>query len=159
MQEVEIKLSKEQYLALAKILFFADFLNFCGYVTYPERVAGRSGMSDLLEKIYKQSDQLKIAKDIHLLSRVPFTNEEYEVYTNFIKDDLKNISRIFLAKEFAKHELKSKDQLLDENMPEMKQIINGVSKKYLKEFKKNGISNLRFKMFYKVAEDEAEDED
>lgn len=153
MEEVEIKLSKEEYLSLVRILFFVDFLSFDDYITYLKRVDWEGNISGLLKKIYKLSDQLKITKDINLRS-YPFTNEEFEMYKNFVKEEIKNIGRIFLAREFSKRE-----DVSGGDSPAACEKYQFIKKKYLKEFKKNGIDNLRFKLFYKVTESEDEGDD
>jgi hypothetical protein len=97
-----------------------------------------------------------------MVTGVPLTDEEYSKYKNFIENDLENIAQIVFARDFAKRDLNfpQNDHLFDHEGGWMKkkELINERMRRYLKEFKENGISNLRFKTFYNLPDGEEDDE-
>jgi hypothetical protein len=163
MDEVKIKLSKEEYKTFLKFMYFADYCASSGLISDFEDADEKNKLFNIITKIYKLADKLDIPKSMSLTSvasEVRFSKEESLIHKQKVESDLDNIAHIFLAREFAKKDLNfpTNDHLFDYEGGWMTKhnLISKRMQKYLKEFKKNGISNLRFKMFYNLPN---EDED
>ncbi len=163
MNEVEIKLSKEEYKTFLKFLYFADYCASLGLIADIKDTNEKNRLFDILTKIYKLGDKLDIPKSMSLTSmasEVRFSEEESLKRKQQVESDLDNIAQIILAQEFAKKDLNfsKNDHLFDHEGGWMtkNELISERMQKYLKEFKKNGISNLRFKMFYNLPNEEGE---
>ncbi len=163
MNELEIKLSKEEYKTFLKFLYFADYCASSGLISDFKDTDEKNKLFDIITKIYKLGDKLDIPKSISLTSlasEVPFSEEEFLKRKQKVESDLDNITYTILAQEFAKKDLihPSKKYLFNDGYGDsMRQLIAEHMQKYLKEFKKNGISNLRFKIFYNLPNEEDED--
>lgn len=165
MENIELKLSKKQYLSLVKLLFFADYCNMTWLSWYLKNINEESSIYNLLEIIYWASSKINIEKDIHILTKAPFTHKDFQSYKNSIEDDFRNISNYYFAKEFAKRDLnwillnENKFTLHTETFSEINErLISNKMSKYIKEFSNNWIKNLRFKMFYNISEDDENEE-
>ena len=163
MNEVEIKLSKGEYKTFLKFLYFADYCASSDLISDFKDTHEKNKLFDIITKIYRLGDKLDIPKSISLTSlasRVRFSEKESLKHKQKVELALDNIAHIILAQEFAKKDLinPSKKYLFDNGCGgSMRQLIAEHMQKYLKEFKKNGISNLRFKMFYNLSDEKDED--
>jgi len=161
MNELELKLSEDQYKILIRFLYFADYCAWHGLISEFKDSEDREVLFNVIEKIYKLGDKLNLPKSISLnsvASEVRFTEEESLKRKQRVKLDLNNIAKLILAGEFAKRDfnLSNNDMLLDREggWESKNRLISERMRPYLKEFNENGISNLRFKMFYHLPYEE-----
>jgi hypothetical protein len=163
MDEIDIKFSAEEYTTLTKFLYCADYLAASGLLSEFKGSDGRDKIYDLLTKINGYGDKINLPKSFTPSTttlEVRFSNEEKNRLEEQIASDIRNIALNILAYDFAEQDMKpflhNEDQdphQVEETYDEMNQkMINRRKQIYLKEFKENGIKNLRFKMFYKLQE-------
>lgn len=164
MNEIELKLSEEQYNILIRFLYFADYCAWCGLILEFKDSEDRDILVNVIEKIYQLGDKFNLPKSISLTSmasEVRFTEEESLKRKQRVELDLDNIAKLVFAGEFAKKDLNlpKNDWLFDhEGGWETKdRLITEHMQPYIKEFKENGISNLKFKMFYNLPSDESDE--
>jgi hypothetical protein len=164
MDNIEIKLSKEEYKTFLKFLYFADYCASSGLISDFKNTEAKNKLFDIITKIYKLGDKLNIPKSFSLtslVSEVRFSEEELLSLKQKVESDLENIAHIILAQKFAKKDLNlpQNDYLFDHEGGWMtkNKLISEHMQKYLKEFKNNGISNLKFKIFYNLPDNEDED--
>ena len=108
MDEVEIKLSKEEYKTFLKFLYFADYCASSDLISNFKDTDEKNKLFDIITKIYKLGDKLDIPKSISLTSlasEVRFSEEESLRCKQKVKSDLDNIAQIILAQEFAEKDL------------------------------------------------------
>jgi hypothetical protein len=161
MNEIEFRLSEEQYKILIRFLYFADYYAWHGLISEFKDSEDRDILFNVIQKIYNLGDKLNLPKSISLTSvasEVRFTEEESLKRKQRVEHDLENIAKLVFANEFAKRDLNlpKNDWLFDrEGRWETKdRLISERIRRYLKEFNENGISNLRFKMFYHLPYEE-----
>ena len=161
MNEVEIKLSKEQYKIFIKFLYFGDYCAWNPLISTFKDTDDKDKLVDVIEKIYKLGDKLNLPKSFSLTSmthEVRFTEEESHKLQQQISVDLDNIAWLILAHEFAERDINrsTKEMCFDHEGGWLAKdsLITERMSPYLKEFKENGISNLRFKMFYHLPYEE-----
>ena len=155
--EIELTLTKDQYDALIKLLYFADYCISNQLLSEFNNSELREVITGVLENVYRQARSLDGSCSISLnslASKVPFSEEEAHNRQKLIEADLDRISKLIFANEFARKEL---------NLPEREWLFDheggwGTKTKlifermqpYIEEFNKNGISNLRFKLFHNL---------
>jgi len=159
--EIEFKLKKDQYTSLIKLIHFADYCASNGLISEFKDSILRENLSSAVESIYKAAISVNNSSSISLNSlstMVPFTEEESLIRQKRIEADLGQISNLILAAKFAKKDLNlpETDYLFEheEGWDSKARLINEKKQPYLVEFKKNGISNLRFRLFYSLPEAE-----
>jgi hypothetical protein len=127
----------------------------------------RNKLFDLLNKIYECGDNINLPKSFSMstmTSEVRFSDEEHIRLMRQVESDLEDIARYIFAREFAEQDLKplllnpeNDPHTLEETFNEWnRRRIHERADIYRAEFKKNGIKNLRFKMFYKITDDESD---
>lgn len=170
MDKIEIKLSEDQYETLIKFLYFAVYCAGRGFISEFKSTDDRNKLLDVVNYIYECGDRMNLPKSFSMASitsQVRFSEEEERRLMLQTESDLEYIARNIFARDFAKRDLK---KLLDVMNPEKlrdtdvyfeavmdeRDRIWKRMKLYIKEFEDNGISNLRFKMFYKITDDESD---
>jgi hypothetical protein len=168
--KIEIKLSEDQYKTLIKFLYFADYCADRGFMSEFKNTDDRNKLFDVITHIYEYGDRMNLPKSLSMTSiasQVRFSDEEESRLRRQIESDLEDIARNMFARDFAKRDLKklldvinaeklrNTDVYLEAVMSERDTIWKRM-KLYIKEFEDNGISNLRFKMFYKLEKEEEE---
>ena len=155
--DIEIKLKKDQYIALVKLLYFADYCAYNGLVSEFQDPTLNNNLYDAIEAFYKPAIQMNGTSSFSLNSyseEIPFTEDEALTRLKSIDSDLVQISNQIFATEFAKKDLNlpEKDYLFkhEGGWESKARLINEIKKPYLLEFNENGISNLRFKLFYRL---------
>jgi hypothetical protein len=162
MDKVEIKLSTEQYETLIKFLYFADYVFDRGFISEFRSIDDRDKLYDLLTQVYKCGDQVNLPKSFSFsaTSEVRFSDEESIRLMRQVESDIEDIARHIFARDFAKQDLKKLlDAIGDDDINSMflkNELIQKRAQIYIKEFENNGIKNLRFKMFYKITDDESD---
>jgi len=163
MDKVEIKLSAEQYETLIKFLYYADYWAVNGFMSEFIRTDDRNKLFDLLTKIYECGDKINLPKSFSMstmTSEVRFSDEESIRIMRQVESDVEDIARHIFARDFAKQDLKKLLDAIGDHGIDSKLLKSKLIKKraqtYIREFENNGIKNLRFKMFYKVTDDESE---
>jgi hypothetical protein len=171
MDEIEIKLSGDQYKTLLKFLYFADYCANGGFISEFKSSPDSNKLFDVVNYIYECGDRMNLPKSFSMTSitsHVRFSDEEESRLRLQIQSDLEHIARNIFANYFAKRDLKKfldvmnpeklrdTDVYLDAVMDERDEIWKRM-KRYIKEFEDNGINNLRFKMFYKIIDDKMSD--
>ena len=163
MNDVEIKFSRQQYNTFIRALYFLDYCAWNGLVSgfKSSNTEEHNKLSEVIELIYSADQENGIAKSISLnsfASEVPFSETEALSLQHKVEDDLDNIAHFVFANMFAKRELNFPN---DDQGPQVKEIwlterrlLAEHMPKYINEFKSNGISNLRFRMFHKPIKDE-----
>jgi hypothetical protein len=106
MKEIEIKLTKDQYKSLIKLLFIADYCTFTELISFFEGTKERNKRFEVLEKIYKAGKKLDMPEENHLWTSIPLKDKEFQEYKKTIEDDFENIANLIFAKKFAKRDLK-----------------------------------------------------
>ena len=157
MNEVEIKLTEDEYKTLIQLLYFSDYCANAGLISWFKATVDRNRLFDILGRIYQLGDNLSLLKSGNLsslVSEVRFSEEEGLKRKQQVENDLNYIAMIILAQEFAKRDLNlpHNDWMFDYEggwMNKDKLIVEHMQP-FLKEFKENGFSNLRFKMFHQV---------
>lgn len=160
MNEIEFKLSKEQYKTLVKVLYLADYCVSSDLISDFRGNDESDKLYEVLNKIYGLGADLDLPKSISLTSKteVPFSEEDAFKYKSRLENDFYDIVWNTLGYEFAKRKLTS--VLLDTDKGPHMHIetydeindrwIQEAAKRYRAEFVKNGISHLRFRRFYKL---------
>lgn len=155
--KIDLKFTKDQYDALIKLLYFADYCVSNRLISEFDNSELRESLSGALETIYKQAANINASNSISLhslASEVPFSEEEVLRRRKMVEADLERISKLIFANEFAKKELHLPDResIFDyEGGWESKtKLIYERMQPYFKEFNENGISNLRFKLFHSL---------
>ena len=163
MDKVEIKLSTEQYETLIKFLYYADYWAVGGFMSEFKSTDDRNKLFDLLTKIYECGDKINLPKSFSMstmTSEVRFSDEESIRLMRQVESDIEDIARHIFARDFAKQDLKKLlDAIGDDDINSMflkNELIQKRAQIYIKEFENNGIKNLRFKMFYKITDDESD---
>ena len=62
MDNIEIKLSKEEYKTFLKFLYFADYCASSGLISDFKNTEAKNKLFDIITKIYKLGDKLNIPK-------------------------------------------------------------------------------------------------
>ena len=163
MNDVEIKLSEDQFKLFIEFLYFADFCAWNGLISGFKSINNerRQELSIVIEKIYAAEDKPIPTGSISLnsmASRIPFSEEELESANGQISQDLDHIAHLILAREFSRRDLglpsnyedfyKEFPDAVELFLAKQARILEGMPP-YVAEFEANGFSNLRFKMFYK----------
>jgi hypothetical protein len=162
MDKVEIKLSTEQYETLIKFLYYADCWADRGFMSEFKNTDDRNKLFDLLTKIYECGDKINLPKSFSFstTSYVRFSDEESIRLMRQVDSDVEDIARNIFACYFAKQDLKKLlDAIGDDDIDSKfrkSELIQKRAQIYIKEFENNGIKNLRFKMFYKITDDESD---
>lgn len=161
MDKVNIELLAEQYETLLKFLYFADYCAGHGFMSKFTSTKNRNDLYDLLTQIYKCGDKINRPKSHSMstiTSEVRFSDEESIRFMRQIESDLENIARHIFARDFAKQDLNKINNALGKDDIEMtivgRELIRKRAEIYIKEFENNGIKNLKFKMFYKLKNNE-----
>jgi hypothetical protein len=161
MDKIEIKLSAEQYETLIKFLYYADYWAVSGFVSEFKSTNDRNKLFDLLNKIYECGDNINLPKSFSMstmTSEVRFSDEEYIRLMRQVESDVEDIARHSLARDFAKQDLKKLLDVIGDDGIDSKllksELIHKRAQTYIREFENNGIKNLRFRMFYKITDDE-----
>ncbi len=161
MDKVEIKLSAEQYKILIKLLYFADYWANSGFMSEFKNTNDRNKIFNLLTKIYGCGDKINLPKSItSIMTReLPFSNKESTRFMRQVESDLEDIARNIFARAFAEQDLKKLLAAFGNDDIEFdilkRELIQKKAQIYIKEFENNGIKNLRFKMFYKLKNNES----
>ena len=146
---------------MIKLLYFADYVAYYGFLSEFKSTSARDKLYDLITQIYECGDQTNLPKSLSMstiASQIRFLDEEGNRLMREAESDLQNIARHVLAWEFAKKDLrKLLDAIGDDNIESMcsqNKLISKRAIRYINEFERNGIKNLRFRMFYEIADDE-----
>jgi len=161
MKTINVSFSEEEYKIFTRFLYFADYCSWNGLIAEFKNGGQRQILSELISRIYKISDQLEGTRSISLNSmadKVPFSEEDNLKQMKRVEIDLNNISYHVFAQKFAERDL---------NLPRTDgffereggwavkhQLIAEKKQPYLREFQENDISNLRFKIFYKLTRED-----
>ena len=161
---VEIKLSKEQYETLIKFLYFADYCADRGFMSEFKSTDDRNKLFDVITHMYEYGDRINLPKSFSMTSmasEVRFSEDEALRLQKQVEADIEDIARNCFAYNFAKQDLKKMLNALGDDDIELiimkRELISKRAQIYIKEFENNGINNLRFKMFYNLRDDESDE--
>lgn len=154
MDEIKIKLTKEQYKILVKHLYFSDYSVDRGLSSDFQETEEKNKLFDLLKYLYSFRSKFNLPETISLAtitSPLPMSEKENLRLLKRTEADFEKIMTTILSRKFAERDLNlppnnklfnheggwmSKNELVGEKM-----------QLYIKEFEENGIENLRFKLF------------
>lgn len=177
MENIEITLTKDEYITLLKFLSFSDFCASQNLLSNFQNWRNKEEVTKVINKIYRLWDKFDLPKHISFSSlsdEIRFWEEDFNILDEANNMTFQNIAHAYLWYEFAKVSVDkrlwiNKQKFLkpydDEfwlndrsimNKNDYEFIVKSKYPKFLNEFKNNWISNLRFKLFYQVKDNELE---
>ncbi len=156
MDKIKIEIDEQQYQTLIDLLFIADNLLGEGAISKFKNDNERTKAGELLGYIYSFGKEFNISTSVWLYSvansvGIPISEEYGSALRADIGTAFEDATWNILASKFA---VKGNDFLQNDKNWETegawmtrREIITDRTLPYLKEFKENGIANLRFKFF------------
>lgn len=155
MAKVVIELCEEEYKALLRLTYFADYCAFAGALrqSCPSDSSTWQISCDAVTKLYEAGDQVDLPRSSNLSSMsevVRFTEVEMLEMKRRVETDLDKIAKSCVAQAFAETEVDRAglDFSYEGGWLHKQDLIVRRMARYLEEFKANGFSNLRIKLFH-----------